>query len=68
MAIWRKNSDFLTSFFLCFLPILFVYYPLLMFGVEQSKSGALPPYIVWLGNVVLAAWGLWMLRAKVLRY
>lgn len=68
MAIWRKNSDFLTSFFLCFLPILFVYYPLLMFGVEQSKSGALPPYIVWLGNVVLASWGLWMLRVKVLRY
>ncbi|HEX7448081.1 MAG TPA: LptF/LptG family permease [Pirellulales bacterium] len=68
MAIWRKNADFLTSFFLCFLPILFVYYPLLAFGVEQAKSGALPPYIVWLGNLVLGVWGLWMLQAKVLRY
>lgn len=68
MAIWRKNSDLLTSFFLCFGPILLIYYPLLAFGVEQAKSGAMPPCIVWLGNAVLAVWGLWMLRAKVLRY
>lgn len=68
MAIWRRNSDFLTSFFLCFLPILLVYYPLLVFGVEQAKSGACNPQIVWLGNVVLAVWGLWMLRSKVLSH
>lgn len=68
MAIWRRNSDFLTSFFLCFLPILLIYYPLLVFGVEQSKSGACNPQINWLGNAVLAVWGLWMLRSKVLRH
>ncbi|HUY33610.1 MAG TPA: LptF/LptG family permease [Pirellulales bacterium] len=68
MAIWRQKADFLTSFFLCFCPILFVYYPLLVFGVEQAKSGALDPYIVWLGNLILAGWGLWLLRRKVLRY
>lgn len=68
MAIWRRNADFLTSFFLCFGPIIVVYYPLLVFGVEQAKSGALSPQIVWLGNGVLAACGLWLLRSKVLRY
>lgn len=68
MAIWRRNSDFLTSFFLCFLPILLIYYPLLVFGVEQSKSGACNPQINWLGNAVLAVWGLWMLRDKVLKH
>jgi lipopolysaccharide export system permease protein len=68
MAIWRRNADFLTSFFLCFCPILFVYYPLLVFGVEQAKSGTLPPQIVWLGNVILGAWGIWLLRRKVVRY
>jgi lipopolysaccharide export system permease protein len=67
MAIWLRNRDFLTSFFLCFLPILTVYYPLLMCGVNGSKDGMLPPYSVWAGNVILAAWGAWMLR-KVLRY
>lgn len=68
MAIWRRNADFLTSFFLCFGPILIIYYPLLVFGVEQAKSGAFHAYIVWLGNAVLALWGLWMLRWKVNRY
>ena len=68
MAIWRRHADFLTSFFLCFAPILLIYYPLLVFGVEQAKSGNLNPQIVWLGNAVLAVWGLWMLRSKVLRY
>jgi len=59
MAIWLRNRDFLTSFFLCFLPVLVVYYPLLAYGVDGAKSGTLPPY------AVLA--GLWWLR-KVLRY
>lgn len=68
IAIWLRNSDFLTSFFLCFGPILIVYYPLLVFGVEQGKSGAMHPYIVWLGNVVLGVCGVWLLRAKVLRH
>jgi len=68
MAIWLRNADFLTSFFLCFCPILFAYYPLLVFGVEQAKSGALHPYIVWLGNLILAASGYWLLRRKVVRY
>lgn len=67
LAIRLKNSDFLTSFFLCFLPILLVYYPLLMFGLDRAKNGALPPETVWLGNVVLLAAGALMLR-KVIRY
>jgi lipopolysaccharide export system permease protein len=67
MAIRRRNGDFLTSFFLCFLPILLAYYPLLIYAIGRVKHGALPPYSAWLGNLVLLAWGLWMLR-KVLRY
>src|SRR5262249_33127981 len=31
LAIRRRNADFLTNFFMCFLPILIIYYPLLMF-------------------------------------
>ena len=42
IAIWLRNKDFLTSFFLCFLPILAVYYPLLMLGEDLSTSGTLP--------------------------
>lgn len=67
MAIWLRNRDFLTSFFLCFLPILVVYYPLLMFGVDGAKNGTIPTFSVWVGNVLLAVWGVFLLR-KVLRY
>jgi lipopolysaccharide export system permease protein len=67
MAIRRRNSDALTSFFLCFLPILLIYYPLLMFGADRAKAGAIHPSIVWLGNAALVAWGLWLLR-RVMRY
>ncbi|MBN2477128.1 MAG: LptF/LptG family permease [Pirellulales bacterium] len=67
MAIRRGRSDFLTSFFLCFLPILVVYYPLLMYGIDGSKSGTIPPQAVWFGNLLLAGWGAWLLR-KVVRY
>lgn len=62
MAIRRRNGDFLTSFFLCFLPILLVYYPLLAMGLDRAKAGAMPPQVVWLGNVILIGWGLWLLR------
>ena len=62
MAILRQKGEFLASFFLCFLPILLVYYPLLMVSVDAAKGGDVPPVAVWLGNAVLAAWGLWMMR------
>jgi lipopolysaccharide export system permease protein len=67
MAIWRRNADFLTSFFACFFPILVIYYPLLALGVDQAKAGKLPPCSVWLGNVILVAMGAWLLR-KIIRY
>ncbi len=37
---------------------LVVYYPLFIFGLDQSKAGTLPPYSVWIGNGVLMAIGI----------
>ena len=67
MAIRLRQSDFLAIFFVCFLPILVVYYPLLMLSLDKAKGGALPPQAVWLGNIVLALWGGWLMR-RVTRY
>lgn len=67
MAIRLRNADLLTSFIVCFLPILIGYYPLFAFGLEQAKNGTVHPATVWLGNVVVAAWGLVLLR-RVVRY
>ncbi len=65
MAIRMRNADFLTSFFLCFLPILLVYYPVFILGVDQAKRGAVPPVAVWLGNVLVVLWGWWLLRRVI---
>jgi len=65
LAMLRRNSDWLAIFFTCFTPILIVYYPLLIYGVDRSKAGAVPPYTVWLGNLILLAWAAWLLRRVV---
>jgi lipopolysaccharide export system permease protein len=59
--LWR-HADGLTNFFVCFLPILAVYYPLLMLGEHLSTTGVLPPISFWMGNVVLAAPAITLLR------
>lgn len=67
MAIRRRHGEFWGSFFACFLPILIFYYPMLVGCVDKAKDGVLPPQAVWMGNFVLAAWGVWLLR-RVVRY
>ncbi|MCA9220195.1 MAG: LptF/LptG family permease, partial [Planctomycetales bacterium] len=62
LAIRMRNADFLTSFFLCFLPILLVYYPLFAFGLDQAKTGDLPPHAIWLGNLVCVLIGIYLIR------
>jgi len=62
VAVWLRFSEFIASFFVCFLPILVVYYPLMAVSVDQAKDGVLPPPAVWLGNILLSLAGLWLLR------
>ncbi len=62
VAVWMRFSEFIASFFICFLPILIVYYPLLAVSVDQAKDGVFPPQSVWIGNIVLALAGVWLLR------
>jgi lipopolysaccharide export system permease protein len=66
-AIWLRNADVMTSFFACFLPILGIYYPLMMLGVSQAKSGSFPSWGVWIGNVILVVIGA-LLTRRVWRY
>ena len=62
LAIRMRKSDFWTIFAVCFIPILLAYYPLLMFGVGQAKSGTLPPFVVWLGNLVMIGLGIFLIN------
>jgi lipopolysaccharide export system permease protein len=67
VAVWLRFSEFIASFFVCFVPILVVYYPLLAVSVDQAKDGGFPPQAVWSGNILLSLAGVWMLR-RVNRY
>jgi lipopolysaccharide export system permease protein len=62
--LWR-HADVLTNFFVCFLPILAIYYPLLMASDDLSTSGKLPPVSFWLANVLLAIPAVALLRRIV---
>jgi lipopolysaccharide export system permease protein len=59
VGIWFSRSDFLSSFITCFLPIVFIYYPLILCGTGMAKEGRLPPIpLVWGANAVVGGMGL----------
>ncbi len=62
LSIWMRSSDHWTSFGACFMPILLLFYPAFMVGLNQAKDGNWPAASVWLGNVILLVAGAWWLR------
>jgi lipopolysaccharide export system permease protein len=62
VAIWFQRRDYLSAFVTCFLPIVVMYYPLIMLGINLGKDGrAEPHYVMWLGNGVMGLVGLLLL-------
>lgn len=55
VAMWLRSGDTAKTFFLCFLPILLVYYPLLVSGETLARQGIAPGLSVWLADAVLFA-------------
>ena len=64
IALRMRTSNYATTFGVCFLPILAIYYPLFMFGLSGAKGGELPPYGAWLGNLAcMLIGGFWIWRS-----
>lgn len=58
VGILRARGDFLSAFMTCFLPIIVLYYPLTLAGVNLGKEGQLDPMLsLWMGNGLLAVLG-----------
>jgi lipopolysaccharide export system permease protein len=55
VAMWLRFSEMLASFFVCFLPILVVYYPLIAVSVDRP-DGVMPPQLMWLSNMHYHWW------------
>ena len=53
LAILLKRDDYFGSFFICFIAILLVYYPLMIIGFQGVKNGTFHPVFAWLGNTVM---------------
>lgn len=58
VALRLKTANYAATFGICFLPILFVYYPLFMLGLNGAKMGTLPAYGAWLGDVTCTLIGI----------
>lgn len=67
-SIAQGKKQLLTNFFVCFLPILMVYYPIVFLMMNLSKSGTLSPvWAMWVANLVLLLSSLLVLR-KVMQH
>lgn len=65
-AILQARRQFLTTFFLCFLPILLVYYPVVLLMMNLSKQGSVHPgWAMWVGNGILLLASAAVLRKTV---
>jgi lipopolysaccharide export system permease protein len=55
VGIWFSRSDYLSAFITCFLPIVFVYYPLLLCGLNLARGRSLPPAVsIWGADALMA--------------
>lgn len=67
-AIYKAKAQFLTSFLYCFVPIVAIYYPLILGMMAQGKKGTIDPaWGMWIGNVVLTVAASFILK-RVLRH
>ena len=67
VGIWATRADYLSTFVICFLPTVFVYYPLLFAGSNLGKDAKLPLALgCWLADIVMGLFGV-VLTWRLLR-
>lgn len=63
VGIWFSKSDYLSAFITCFLPVVFLYYPLLLCGINLAKSGKLSPGLcLWSADALMMLISLGLFR------
>lgn len=65
VAMLLRSGDHLSNFFVCFLPILLVNYPLHAIFIQLAQAGNAPSWTPWAGNVLMMLAGIWLLRKSV---
>ncbi len=67
VGILFARRDFLSSFMVCFLPIIAIYYPVTLLGVNLGKEDVFPKSIIFAGNFLLGFFAVLVWR-KVRRH
>ncbi|MFN4259011.1 MAG: LptF/LptG family permease [Gemmataceae bacterium] len=63
VGIWLSKSDYLSAFITCFLPIVLLYYPLLLCGSNLARDGNIHPALtVWFANVLIVLIAVFLFR------
>jgi lipopolysaccharide export system permease protein len=61
VGIWFSKSDYLSAFITCFLPIVFLYYPLLLCGTNFAREGKFVASLdAWIANLAMGAIAVWL--------
>jgi lipopolysaccharide export system permease protein len=67
-SMLQARRQFITSFIMCFLPILIIYYPVMFLMLNLCKSGTLDPsWAMWTPNLILTLASLFALR-KIIQH
>jgi lipopolysaccharide export system permease protein len=62
-AVLQARRQFITSFIMCFLPILLFYYPTMFLMANLGKTNTLEPaWGMWVPNAIMGIMGLMMLK------
>lgn len=63
VGIWFSKSDYLSAFITCFLPIIVIYYPLLLSGINLAKTRQLHAAVaIWTANGLMLVIGMTLFR------
>jgi len=66
VGIWFSKRDYLSAFITCFLPIVVLYYPLLLCGINLTRNGRWHPALcLWGCNIVMLTIALGLLRRLI---
>ena len=62
-AVLQARRQFITSFIMCFLPILLFYYPSMFLMANFGKTATLDPaWGMWVPNMIMGVVGVMMLK------
>jgi lipopolysaccharide export system permease protein len=63
IGIWFSRGDYLSAFITCFLPIVLVYYPLMLCGTNLAKEARFNEIVLVFGaDVVVGLTGTYLFR------